>query len=177
VLRLLSDRIAFKDQALTVNLGRLEDAWDEYQSSRERDGIYQHLSAVFELVSRWRHYDIAEMYARRAMCLKAGRPVDHVPEPFAAVIFCTADPAKVDYRMRSKWSRAMQYAAKFKSPRLTLGEFLKRGVALMNAPPDSGVASGDMRPRRNAGVGNESCKYAVVVMAAGSQRDRHHNAF
>jgi hypothetical protein len=32
-------------------------------------------------------------------------------EPFAAIIFATADPAKVDKRTRSKWSRALRYAS------------------------------------------------------------------
>src|SRR6185437_12310264 len=126
MLRYLSDRVAFTDQALKVNLERLEDAWEDYQSSRDRNGIYRYLSAVFELISWWRNYNIAEMYARRAMCLKAGQPVDHVPEPFSAIILCTADPDKVDYRMRSKWSRALRYAAEFKHRTVSLSEFMKR---------------------------------------------------
>jgi hypothetical protein len=126
VLRYLSDGIAFKDQALKVDLERLQDAWEDYQSCRDRDGVYVYLTAVFELVSWWQHYDIAEMYARRAMCLKAGRPVDYVPEPFAAIILCTADPKKVDYRMRSKWSRALRYAAEFKKRGEALQSFMKR---------------------------------------------------
>src|SRR5689334_10094035 len=127
MLRYLSDRIAFTDKALKINLEPLEDAWEEFQSSRDRNGVYRYLSSVFELVSWWQYYDIAKIYARRAMCLKAGRPVDHVPEPFAAIILCTADPKKVDYRMRSKWSRALRYAAEFKSRRESLREFIKRG--------------------------------------------------
>jgi hypothetical protein len=126
VLRYLSDRIAFSDQALKANLERLEDAWEEYRNSRDRDGVYQYLSAVFELVSWWQQYNIAEIYARRAICLRAGRPVDHIPEPFAALILCTADPAKVDYRMRSKWSRALRYTARFKSRKEGLIDFMKR---------------------------------------------------
>lgn len=74
----------------------------------------------------WEDYHIAEEYARRAMCLKAGQPVDHVPEPFAAIILCTADPAKVDYRTRSKWSRALRYSARFKARKETLTGFMKR---------------------------------------------------
>lgn len=125
MLRYLSDRIAFTDKALKINLEPLEDAWEDYQSSRDRNGVYRYLSAVFELVSWWRRYDIAETYARRATCLKAGRPVDHVPEPFAAIILCTADLSKVDYRTRSKWSRALRYAAKFKRRKVPLSEFMK----------------------------------------------------
>jgi hypothetical protein len=65
------------------------------------------------------------MYARRALCLKAGRPVERVPEPFSAIILCTAEPAKVDYRTRSKWSRALRYAAKLRPRKLSLAEFMK----------------------------------------------------
>jgi hypothetical protein len=126
VLRYLSDRVAFTDQALKVNLERLENAWEEYQSNRDRDAVYRYLSAVFELVSWWRRYDIAEIYARRAMCLRAGRPVDHVPEPFAAIIQCTADSEKVDYRTRSKWSRALRYTAECKRQSERLTSFIKR---------------------------------------------------
>jgi hypothetical protein len=35
-------------------------------------------------------------------------------EPFAAIIRCTAEPAKVDKRTRSKWSRVLRYAAEYK---------------------------------------------------------------
>ena len=48
------------------------------------------------------------------------------PEPFAAVIYCTADTEKVDYRMRSKWSRVLRYAAEFKDLDEPLGDFIKR---------------------------------------------------
>jgi hypothetical protein len=41
------------------------------------------------------------------------RPSDH-NEPFAAIILVTSDPAKVDRRTRSKWSRALRYAAEYK---------------------------------------------------------------
>ncbi len=30
------------------------------------------------------------------------------------MILCTSDPDKADYRTRSKWSRALRYAAEFK---------------------------------------------------------------
>jgi hypothetical protein len=109
-----------------VNLERLKDVWDEYQSSRNRDGIYSYLTAVFQLVTWWQHYGIAKMYARRAMSFKAGRPVDHVPEPFTAIILCTADSTKVDYRMRSKWSRALRYASTFKRRDESLASFMRR---------------------------------------------------
>ena len=54
------------------------------------------------------------------------RQVSNIAEPFAAVIFCTADPEKVDYRMRSKWSRVLRYAADYKDLDEPLRDFIKR---------------------------------------------------
>jgi hypothetical protein len=47
-------------------------------------------------------------------------------DPFAAVIRCTADPAKADKRTRSKWSRVMRYAAACKRDSEALDQFIKR---------------------------------------------------
>ena len=47
--------IAFSTEALKANLSRLEDEWETYQTTRDRDGIYGYLAAVFELVMWWKH--------------------------------------------------------------------------------------------------------------------------
>jgi hypothetical protein len=47
-------------------------------------------------------------------------------DPFAAVIRCTADPAKADKRTRSKWSRVMRYAVEHKPDSEPLDQFVKR---------------------------------------------------
>jgi hypothetical protein len=51
-------------------------------------------------------------------------------DPFAAIIRCTADPAKADKRTRSKWSRLMRYAAMYKPDPEPLAQFIqrKRGI-------------------------------------------------
>jgi hypothetical protein len=49
-----------------------------------------------------------------------------IDEPFAAVIVCTADRQKVDKRTRSKWSRALRYAAKYKTSAEPLATFILR---------------------------------------------------
>ena len=102
-----SINIAFSTEALKANLSRLEDEWETYQTTRDRDGIYQYLAAVFDLVRWWAHERRSVEYARRALWLRGHRTLVKEPEPFAAVIYCTADPEKVDYRMRSKWSRVL----------------------------------------------------------------------
>ena len=47
-------------------------------------------------------------------------------DPFAAIIRCTADPAKADKRTRSKWSRVMRYAAAYKPDSEPFDQFVKR---------------------------------------------------
>jgi hypothetical protein len=126
VLNRPSANIAFSTEALKANLSRLEDAWETYQNTRDRDGIYGYLTAVFELVSWWKHEQKAIQYARRALWLRGHRTLVKEPEPFAALIFCTADPEKVDYRMRSKWSRVLRYAAMYKDLDEPLRDFIKR---------------------------------------------------
>ena len=113
-------------EALKANLQRLEWQWEAYQSTRDRDAIYEYLTAVFELVTVWKHEGTAVDYARWALWLRGHRSAVVSPEPFAAVIFCTADRKKVDYRTRSKWSRVLRYAAKFKDLDEPLRDFIKR---------------------------------------------------
>jgi hypothetical protein len=50
LLNRLSADTAFSTEALKANLSRLENEWENYQTTRDRDGIYQYLAAVFELV-------------------------------------------------------------------------------------------------------------------------------
>src|SRR5271166_3281361 len=118
--------IAFSTDALKANLSRLEDEWETYQTTRARDGIYQYLAAVFELVMWWKHERKSVEYANRALSIQRRQSVPKIAEPFAAVIYCTADPEKVDYRMRSKWSRVLRYAALYKDLDEPLAHFVRR---------------------------------------------------
>jgi hypothetical protein len=119
------DDIPYTDQALRQDLLRVQNAWDDSQARRERDAIYTYLTAVFDLVAWWAAEHCAIERAREALRLRRLIPSDH-DEPFAAIIRCTADPAKVDKRTRSKWSRALRYALAYKSPSEPLGKFMKR---------------------------------------------------
>ena len=119
------DDIPYTDQALRQDLLRVQNAWDESQARRERDAIYVYLTAVFELVAWWMAENRALERAQKALRLRRIIPTDH-DEPFAAIIRCTADPAKVDKRTRSKWSRALRYALAYKSPSERLDKFIKR---------------------------------------------------
>ena len=117
--------IPFSTAALKANLLRLENEWEAYQVTRERDAVYVYLIAVFEIVMVWAQEGKAVNRAHRALTLRGYSSVRE-PEPFASIIRCTADPEKVDERTRSKWSRVLRYAAEFKSLDEPLRDFIKR---------------------------------------------------
>jgi hypothetical protein len=117
--------IPYTDEALKQDLLRVRNAWEESQARRERDAIYTYLTAVFELVAWWAAENRALERAQKALRLRHIIPSDH-DEPFAAIIRCTSDLAKVDKRTRSKWSRALRYALTYKSHSEALDRFMKR---------------------------------------------------
>jgi hypothetical protein len=118
------NNIPYTHEALKQDLMRVQNAWEDAQGSRERDAIYTYLTAVFELVAWWMTGNRALERAQKALRLRHITPFDQ-EEPFAAIIRCTADPAKVDKRTRSKWSRALRYS-RCKSNSEPLGQFIKR---------------------------------------------------
>jgi hypothetical protein len=119
------DDVPYTTQALREDLRRLQNAWDDCQAKRDRDAIYGYLTAVFNLVAWWAAEGAAVERARKALRLRCLEPSDH-DEPFAAVIRCTSDPAKVDKRTRSKWSRVLRYALQYKYHSEPLERFIKR---------------------------------------------------
>jgi hypothetical protein len=121
----VGDEVPYTTAALRQDLLRIRNAWGDCQANRERDAIYTYLAAVFDLVAWWTAEGRAVERAQKALRLNNIRPSDH-DEPFAAVIRCTADPAKVDKRTRSKWSRVLRYALQYKDHSEPLGPFIKR---------------------------------------------------
>jgi endonuclease III-like uncharacterized protein len=103
----------------------VQSAWEACQSNRNRDAIYSYLNAVFNLVAWWEAEKRSHERARKALRLQHLGSFDH-EDPFAAIIRCTADPAKVDKRTRSKWSRVLRYALEYKSDSERLDQFVKR---------------------------------------------------
>jgi hypothetical protein len=69
---------------------------------------------------------IAAWNERQASRMPMRPPVPKIADPFAAVIFCTADAEEVDFKMRSKWARVMRYAAVYKDLDEPLADFIKR---------------------------------------------------
>ena len=121
----IQDELPYGTQALRQDLLRVRNAWEECQASRKRDAIYTYLTAVFDLVAWWVAEDRALEHAHKALRLQRICPFDG-EEPFAAIIRCTADPTKVDKRTRSKWSRMLRYALRYKSHSEPLDQFVKR---------------------------------------------------
>ena len=117
--------IPFSAEAMRASLLRLEEEWETVQARRDRDAIYQYLTAVFELVAWWAQEGRAVNRAHRALHLRGHHSVRE-PEAFATIIRCTSDPAKVDDRTRSKWSRVLRYAAEYKDLGEPLRDFIKR---------------------------------------------------
>jgi hypothetical protein len=119
------DDIPYTDEALKQDLLRVQNAWDESQARRERDAIYTYLTVVFELVAWWTAENRALERAQKALRLRHMIPFDN-EDPFAAIIRCIADPAKVDKRTRSKWSLVLRRALEQKIPSEPLVRFIKR---------------------------------------------------
>jgi hypothetical protein len=117
--------IPYSSAALRQDLQRVRTAWEDGQSSRDRSAIYGYLTAVYGLVTWWTAEGRQVDRARRALILRRLNVSDR-EDPFAAIIRCTADPAKADKRTRSKWSWLMRYAATYKPHSEALGLFIKR---------------------------------------------------
>jgi hypothetical protein len=121
----LQDDIPYTTQALRQDLLRVRSAWEDCQTSRDRNAIYGYLTAVFDIVMWWAAEGRAISRARWALQLQR-LDVPTNDEPFAAVILCTSDPGKVDKRTRSKWSRMMRYAMEYKPVAEPLAAFVRR---------------------------------------------------
>jgi hypothetical protein len=118
VVLLNTNRISF-------GLQRVRTAWDDCQASRDRNAIYGYLTAVYGLVAWWTAEGREIERARRALRLVRWEISDR-EDPFAAIIRCTADPAKADKRTRSKRSRVMRYAVASKPDSVPLDQFIRR---------------------------------------------------
>jgi hypothetical protein len=143
----VQDDVAYTSAALRQDLLRVENAWDDCQSSRRRDALYPYLNAVFSLVAWWEADKLSHERARKALRLRQLCSFDH-EDPFAAIIRCTSDPAKVDRRTRSKWSRVLRYALKYKSHSEPLDQFVKRKGGINECASRFARHLGRFRPKR-----------------------------
>jgi len=113
------------NSAVEDELAHARMAWMEYQSTRERDAVYQYLTAVFGVVGLWKKQRRAKASSCQALVAAKHRGAIRIQEPFAIVIFCTSDPGIVDAKTRSKWARALRYAERFKPNAQGLAQFIK----------------------------------------------------
>jgi len=111
--------------AVEDELAHARMAWREFQSTRERDAVYAFLSAVLEIVQRWKKERRAKAGSLQALAATKHPGAIRKPEPFAIVIFCTSDPLTVDARTRNKWARALRYVERFKPNVQGLAQFVK----------------------------------------------------
>jgi hypothetical protein len=124
-LRSEPNAIPYTKNALERDLERVHDAWDDCQADRRRDAIYGYLKAVHDLVSWWSAERCEVDRARRALRSRGLLPLPR-EDVYAAIIRCTADPARADKRTRSKWSRVLQYVQMQKDEKEPLAGFIKR---------------------------------------------------
>jgi len=113
------------DPTVENDLAQAGRAWREYQSTRKRDAVYGYLTAVFNIVRRWKKQQCVKAHSHQALKATGCRATIRKFEPFATVIVCTSDPWVVDTKTRSKWVRALRYAEQFKPEAESLTNFIK----------------------------------------------------
>ena len=118
-------KLPYSTDALRCDLRRVRDAWRQSRRQHDRFSIYLFLTAVFDLVTVWQKENRAVDRAKRALWLKRRGGGDKI-EPFAAVIICTSSRKKIDAKARSKWARALIFAAEYKLPSEPLEHFIRR---------------------------------------------------
>ena len=109
---------------LTRRLEKICEAWNDFQSSRARDAVYEYLARVFAIVAHYRVRRKITKLLRHASKF-AGFQFNKNADPFAAIIRCTSDDS-LDSKMISKWARALRYVARSKKPETGLKTFMKK---------------------------------------------------
>jgi hypothetical protein len=116
--------LPLKQSRLSSELETLRAVSKQTFSSGNRMAVHRFLGAIFDLVTRWESEDRLEEGLYRLLdSLKAPVPLK-IGEAFAVVIYCTAP--HLDKKSRSKWSRALRYAAATKPSNEPLRAFIKR---------------------------------------------------
>ena len=100
-------------------------AWVRYQSTRQRDAVYDYLNALFKIVQHWKKQHRGKASSHQALVAAKQRRAIRTDDPFAVVIFCTSDSEIADAKTRSKFTRALRYAEKAKPSDQRLTDFIK----------------------------------------------------
>jgi hypothetical protein len=117
-------QLLYPTDALRRDLIRIRETWRESRRQHDRFSVYEYLGAVFDLVMVLEKEGHAVDRAKRALRVMGREGGDKI-EPFAAVIKCTSSQKKVDPKLRSKWVRALMFAARKKTPSESLGQFIR----------------------------------------------------
>jgi hypothetical protein len=120
-----TNALPYTKEALERDLERVRDGWDDCQTDRRRDAIYGYLQAVYDLMTWWSAERCEVDRARQALRSRGLRPLPR-EDVYAAIIRCTADPARADRRTRSKWSRVLRFVKMQKDDQEPLTGFIKR---------------------------------------------------
>jgi hypothetical protein len=113
-----------KKSHLESELETLKEVSKRTFSSGDRMAVHRFLAAIFNQVSVWEAEDRLEEGLYRLLdSLKAPVPL-RIGEAFAVVVYCIAPHA--DKKSRSKWARALRYAAAAKPDDESIKSFFKR---------------------------------------------------
>jgi hypothetical protein len=135
--------LPLKKSRLSSELEKLKAVSKRTFSSGNRMDVRPLLGAIFNQVYRWEEEDRLEEGLYGLLdSLKAPVPL-RIGEAFAVAIYCVAP--HVDQKRRSKWARALRYAA-------------------ANKPDDESIKSFF---KRNGGINACASKYADYVRRAG----------
>jgi hypothetical protein len=116
--------LPLKKSRLSSELETLRAVSKRTFSSGNRMAVRTLLGAVFNLVSLWESENRLEEGLYRLLdSLKAPVPL-RIGEAFAVAIYCIAP--HIDKKDRSKWSRALRYAADTKPEDESIKKFIKR---------------------------------------------------
>lgn len=111
------------EMRLRRQLEKVRSRWTTFQQSRDRDAVYGYLESVHRLVERYRVRRKTKWLKRGAYQF-ANLDPDRNANVFTVLIRCTCG-GDADNKTGSKWSRALRYAARKKTPDISLKEFMK----------------------------------------------------
>ena len=116
--------LPLKKSCLSSELAELKAVSKRTFSSGNRMAVHRFLGAIFNQVAVWEAEDRLEEGLYRLLdSLKTPVPL-RIGEAFAVVIYCVAPHA--DKKSRSKWARALRYAAATKPDDESITSFFKR---------------------------------------------------
>ena len=122
--KIKAQALSLKQSRFSSELKRLRAVSKQTFSSGSRMAVQTFLGAIFNQVYRWQAEDrLKEQLYRLLDSLKAPVPLK-IGEAFAVVIYCVAP--HVDQKSRSKWARALRYAAANKPDDEPIKKFIKR---------------------------------------------------